>query len=154
MFTSGYVNTSASLGEREMCGNTSPKVELLSICGFSFVVELLNRVLWPTQSGVDQDVEMTSHTLFGHDVPFISINLAKKAALVYYQICTTFSGTKIVKKTKKFLWICRVSILDACYRAKIAVWNDEYAILLVIKKHLILGGKNSLCFWTRACQPK
>jgi hypothetical protein len=27
MFTSSYVNTSASLVEREMCGNTSPKGE-------------------------------------------------------------------------------------------------------------------------------
>jgi hypothetical protein len=29
MFTLSYVNTSASLGELEMCGNTSPKGELI-----------------------------------------------------------------------------------------------------------------------------
>ena len=28
MFTSSYANTSASLGEREMCGNTSPRLVL------------------------------------------------------------------------------------------------------------------------------
>jgi hypothetical protein len=29
MFTSSYVDTRASLGEREMCGNTSPKGEYI-----------------------------------------------------------------------------------------------------------------------------